>query len=64
VNFLNQINTVLLNPTHRQSIEGKSVGVIDDFTVLGYSAECARKILFQDGASKGISLKVGETKPR
>ena len=49
-------------PTHRQSIEGKSVALVDDFTTRDYSAECARNLPLQAAASKVVSLNVGKSR--
>jgi HAD superfamily hydrolase (TIGR01549 family) len=61
INHFNQLNTIHLNPTPAQNIEGKvykksplnskkTVLVIDDFCTQGYSLEAARNFIEQTGA--------------
>lgn len=59
VDFLDQINTVQLNPAHRNRILDKRVVVVDDFTTDGYSFECARNLLLLAGAAEVVCVCIG-----
>ncbi|MDQ3692158.1 MAG: HAD hydrolase-like protein [Chloroflexota bacterium] len=59
VDFLDQVNTVRLNPAHRNRILDKRVVVVDDFTTEGYSFECARNLLLLAGAAEVVCVCVG-----
>ncbi len=62
--FLNQINTVHVNPLYRSKIRGKCILLIDDFTTDGYSLECARNLLLEAGASDVVAAVIGRYKTR
>ena len=63
--FLNQMNTVCLNPDAvpkiniRARIESKRILVVDDFATEGHSFECARNLLFQGGADSVLCVCFG-----
>lgn len=57
--FLNQAQTLHLNPEHRKAVEGKTVLVIDDYCTRGHSFECARQLLYRGGAAKVVCVSVG-----
>jgi hypothetical protein len=59
VSFLDQFNTVHLNPDHRQRIRGQRVVIVDDFVTEGYSFECARNLLLLAGAAEVVCVCVG-----
>jgi Haloacid dehalogenase-like hydrolase len=62
--FTDQVNTVSVAPEFKDTIRGKSVVVLDDFTTTGQSLEWARNLLYQAGAKEvtGIALgKIGKT---
>ena len=56
VDFDNQINTVHLNTDHQKAISGRRVALLDDFMTAGYSMECARNLLFEEGASHVLGI--------
>lgn len=64
VGFSNQIDTVHLNPAHRQRIRGKRIVVVDDFETDGNSLECARNLLLQAGAAGVICVSIGKYRMR
>lgn len=64
VGFGNQMNTVHLNPVHRQRIRGKRVVVVDDFETEGNSLECARNLLLQAGAAGVTCVSIGKYRMR
>lgn len=53
-------DTLILNPSLKGRIRGKVVCIIDDYITNGYSAEAAKHILFEAGASKVIFLSMGK----
>lgn len=57
--FLNQANTLQLNPDHIRNIEGKHVLVIDDYCTRGHSFECARQLLRRGGAEHVTCASIG-----
>ena len=57
--FQTQTNSVHLNPSYRDSLEGKPVVVVDDFTSSGRSLDWARNLLVKAGASPVILFTVG-----
>lgn len=52
--------TLILNPSLKESIRGEAVCIIDDYITNGYSAEAAKHILFEAGASRVIFLSMGK----
>lgn len=60
VDFINQISTVHLNPAFKDRIKDKRILVIDDFVTKGYSAECARNLLYQAGAKAVLIVGCGK----
>jgi Haloacid dehalogenase-like hydrolase len=60
VDWTNQFNTIRLNPQHRQRIDGKRIRVIDDFITQGFSAECARILLTEGGATEVVVISIGK----
>ncbi|MEW6737142.1 MAG: HAD hydrolase-like protein [Acidobacteriota bacterium] len=60
VSFINQSNTVHINPYYRGKITGKSVIVIDDFTTTGMSLEWAKNLLLAAGADNIVLLTIGK----
>ncbi|HZN98088.1 MAG TPA: HAD-IA family hydrolase [Gemmatimonadales bacterium] len=57
--FINQANTLHLNPAHRGNIRKKHVLVLDDFTTDGYSLEAARLLLLRGGARAVTGIGIG-----
>lgn len=53
-------DTLVLNPELRVAIKGKVICIIDDYITNGYSAESAKHILLNAGASKVIFLSMGK----
>lgn len=54
--FLNQVNSVHVNPLYRERIQRKRVLVVDDFSTKGYSFECARNLLLHAGAGSVLGV--------
>lgn len=52
--------TLILNPSLKGRIRGKVVCIIDDYITNGYSAEAAKHILLEAGASRVIFLSMGK----
>lgn len=52
--------TLILNPSLKGKIRGKVVCIIDDYITNGYSAEAAKHILLEAGASRVIFLSMGK----
>lgn len=59
-NIFDQFRTIHVNPKYRDTIQDKTVLVLDDFTTAGYSLETARQMLLQAGASKVIGLAIAK----
>jgi histidinol phosphatase-like enzyme len=57
--FLNQANTMHLNPEQRKAVTGKHILVVDDYCTRGHSFECARHLLLRGGAAKVTCVSVG-----
>lgn len=57
--FLNQANTLHLNPEHWRKVAEKRVLVIDDYCTRGHSFECARQLLYRGGAEAVTCVSVG-----
>lgn len=62
VSYLDQTNTVHLNPEHANKIRRKdrTVLVFDDFTSTGRTLDWARNLLYAAGASRVVLLTVGK----
>jgi predicted amidophosphoribosyltransferase len=58
--FESQVRSVLVNPKFRESLNAKTVLVIDDFTTNGNSFEWARNVLGRAGASNVICVALGK----
>lgn len=58
--FLTQANTVHLNPSHRQKIQGRDIVVFDDFHTSGKSLDWARNLLISGGAKSVILVTPGK----
>jgi Phosphoribosyl transferase domain len=56
----NQLETIHLNPSHRERIVGKRVIVVDDFITAGNSMECARNLLLAGGAAEVTIVGIGK----
>jgi hypothetical protein len=54
--FLNQMNSIHLNPAYRDRIVAKRILVVDDFSTKGYSFECARNLLLAAGAASVMGV--------
>jgi HAD superfamily hydrolase (TIGR01662 family) len=59
VQFVDQMNSVQLNPAHRPNVRDKHVVVLDDFTTEGNSFECARLLLQHGGARQVTCVGIG-----
>jgi hypoxanthine phosphoribosyltransferase len=56
----NQFETICINPKYKKKLAGATVGVIDDFTSYGTSAETVRALLEKAGVEKIIFLTLGK----
>lgn len=54
--FIEQLNTLKLNPDYQGSIEGKTILVLDDFTTTGQSLDAARQLLTEADAEKVLCI--------
>jgi hypothetical protein len=58
--LINQTNTMMLNPAHRDRVVDKSIVLVDDFITRGYSSECARNLLLLGGATEVTCVAMGK----
>lgn len=56
----NQFETMCINPYYKKKLSGKTVGVIDDFTSYGTSAETVRALLEKAGVAKIVFITLGK----
>lgn len=56
----NQFETMIINPAYKGKLAGKTVGVIDDFTTFGTSAETVRALLEKEGVAKVVFITLGK----
>jgi hypothetical protein len=59
----NQLDSVNINPEHRQNLSGKRVLVFDDNLTWGPTIESARNMLIAGGAARVISVGIGKFGP-
>jgi hypothetical protein len=55
-----QIQTVHINPAYKGLIEGKTIGVLDDYLTHGLSFGVASSLLFKAGAKKVVGITMGK----
>ncbi|WP_091585294.1 phosphoribosyltransferase [Alteribacillus bidgolensis] len=53
------LDTIHLNPEYQGKLKGKKVVVLDDYTANGYSFECARNLLLNQGVKELIFVTIG-----
>lgn len=58
--FVDQINSVLLDSEFKNRIKGNIVTVVDDFCTDGNAMECSRNLLYAAGAKEVVSISVGK----
>ena len=60
ISFLDQANSVHVNPKYKDGLKDRTVIVFDDFTNTGTSLDWARNLLVAAGAAKVVLISIGK----